>query len=111
MIRAKCLLHRTVLLLGQAAFQKAIDSANEVLTIQPGQKHACALLATALHKMGRKKDAAAVVMDICSAYAGVEDVAAAQDDLGCAALCLLVPLPSCALPCLPNPPYGKPSCR
>lgn len=101
MIRAKCLLHRTVLLLGQAAFQKAIDSANEVLAIQPGQKHASALLATALHKMGRKKDAAAIVMDICSEYAGVEDVAATPDDLGCAPSCLLMPLPPFTLPCLP----------
>lgn len=72
-------------MLGQNSFEKAIDSANEVLKIQPSNKHAAALLATAMHKLGRKKDTAAIVTDICSAFAAVEDVIAAQDDLGCAA--------------------------
>jgi predicted Zn-dependent protease len=79
-------LQRTVLLLGQNALEKAIDSANEVLKIQPSNKHAAALLATAMHKLGRKKDAGSFVTDICSAFAVIEDVTAAQDDLGCACL-------------------------
>lgn len=84
-LRAKCLLQRTVLLLGQSAFQRAIDCATDVLKIMPGNKHATALLATAMHKFGRKKDAAGTVTELCSSFGNMDDVLLMQDELGCVA--------------------------
>ena len=78
-LRGKCLLQRTVLLLAQNSFQKAIDSSGEVMRIQPANKHAAALNATALHKIGRKKEAASAVTELIGAIPRSEDV---QDALG-----------------------------
>ena len=80
-LRGKCLLQRTVLLLAQNSFQKAIDSSGEVMRIQPANKHAAALNATALHKIGRKKEAASAVTELIGAFQRSEDQHV-QDELG-----------------------------
>ena len=80
-LRGKCLLQRTVLLLAQNSFQKAIDSSGEVMRIQPANKHAAALNATALHKIGRKKEAASAVTELIGAFQRSENQHV-QDELG-----------------------------
>ena len=80
-LRGKCLLQRTVLLLAQNSFQKAIDSSGEVMRNLPANKHAAALNATALHKIGRKKEAASAVTELIGAFQRSEDQHV-QDELG-----------------------------
>ena len=67
-LRCKCLLQRVVLLLNQQQHTKALDSAAEVLRFVPDSKHALALLATAQHKAGKKKQAAVTLTDLSVAF-------------------------------------------
>ena len=67
-LRCKCLLQKAVLLLGQQQHSKALECSSEVLKLRPDSKHAAALLATAQHKVGLKKQAAATVSELCAAF-------------------------------------------
>lgn len=80
-LRSKCLLQRIGLLMQQQQHTKALDAANEVLQISPDSKHAAAWLATAQHKVGKKKQAAATITDLCASFQRPDD-AAMTDDLG-----------------------------
>lgn len=72
-LRSKCLLQRTVLLLQQHQHSRALESACEAFNIIPESKHASALLATAQHKAGKKKQAAATVLGLCAALQRSDD--------------------------------------
>ena len=72
-LRCKCLLQRVVLLLQQQQHLRAMDTASEVLKSVPGSKHALALLATAEHKAGKKKRAAATLSELCGAFQRLDE--------------------------------------
>ena len=78
-LRGKCLIQKTVLLLQQQQHAKALESAQAVLTILPDCKHAMALLATSLHKTGKKKDSAAMLVHLNDAFLKTEDSQMSED--------------------------------
>lgn len=80
-LRSKCLVQRTVLLLQQQQHPRALESACEVLGLVPESKHASALLATAQHKAGRKKQASATITELCAAFQ-CPDESHMHEDLG-----------------------------
>ena len=84
LLRSKCLLQRTVLLLQQQMHHKALESATEVLKLYPDSTHASALLATSQHKAGKKKAAAATLSELVAAFQRTEDTNMLSDELGCA---------------------------
>ena len=71
-----------MLQLQQQQFPKALESAAEVLNIVPESKHAAALLATAQHKAGKKKQASATVTELCAAFQKADETQMAEE-LGC----------------------------
>ena len=82
-LRSKCLLQRSVLQLQQQQHQQALESATEVLELYPDSRHASALVATALHKSGKKKEAASAASDLVLAIQKAEVANALSDELGC----------------------------
>ena len=81
-LRTKCLIQKTVLLLNQQHYTKALESAQAVLKLTPDCKHAMALLATAQHKTGKKKPASDTLRDLTEEFLKADGDVAVSEDFG-----------------------------